>query len=92
MHCCEEMIGRLSDETAVIYVAKFREYGIRVADGGSSFIRLRFCPWCGVQLPGSLRDEWFEALERRGLEPHSEHLPPEFLSDSWWVMRTESDT
>jgi hypothetical protein len=51
------------DETAIIYIQKFREYGIRVLDGGSSFIVINFCPWCGKNLPASLRDEYVESVE-----------------------------
>ena len=27
------------------------EFGIRIHDGGSSFVSIRYCPWCGAQLP-----------------------------------------
>jgi hypothetical protein len=47
-HFCSDMADRIRDETAISYVPKFREYGISVLDGGSSFIVLRFCPWCGA--------------------------------------------
>jgi hypothetical protein len=36
------------------------EFGIRIHDGGSSFVVIRYCPWCGAQLPrreGGERDE-----------------------------------
>jgi hypothetical protein len=26
-------------------------YGLIVHDGGSSFIKISFCPWCGSKLP-----------------------------------------
>ena len=86
VHCCAYMADRLTDGTAVVYVAKFREYGISVADGGSSFIVIQFCPWCGSRLPTSLRDEWFNALESQGVEPDSETIPQKFLTDAWWRM------
>lgn len=85
MHCCSEMTDRLNDETGILYIPKFREYGIRVLDGGSSFVLLRFCPWCGVEIPTSLRDEWFQTVEKLGLEPASDDLPREFLGDGWWT-------
>ncbi|MDF3028892.1 MAG: hypothetical protein K0S23_3199 [Fluviicola sp.] len=31
-----------------------KEFGIPIHDGGSSYIRINYCPWCGVQLPVSL--------------------------------------
>ena len=32
-------------------------YGIYVHDGGSSVIRIRYCPWCGTKLPGADTDD-----------------------------------
>lgn len=72
------------EDASLIYVPKFREYGIRVLDGGSSFIAIRFCPWCGKKLPASLRDEWFSRLENLNLEPDDPKVPEELLDDSWW--------
>jgi hypothetical protein len=85
MRCCSDMEDRIRDETAICYIPKFREYGVRVLDGGSSFIVLRFCPWCGAVLPKSLRDRWFVALEGLGLDPHGDDVPAGFLSDEWWT-------
>lgn len=69
------------------YNAKFREYGIPVHDGGSSYITIDFCPWCGTSLPFSLRDQWHEEIASLGLEP--EHVDPssDFASDRWWTSR-----
>ena len=78
------MTDRLRDETAIEYVPKFREYGISVSDGGTSFILIQFCPWCGARLPASLRDEWFDALKKLGLSLFGENLPEQFLTDAWW--------
>jgi hypothetical protein len=79
------MMTHLVDRNVpIIYVAKFREYGIRVADGGSSYILLKYCPWCGKALPDSLRDEWFEEIERLGLGPEDTRLPLRYSTDEWW--------
>jgi hypothetical protein len=56
------------EETAILYVPKFREYGILVLDGGSGFIQIDHCPWCGMALPAPLRNEWFNEIEAHGLE------------------------
>jgi hypothetical protein len=45
---------------AILYVEKFGEYGIPVLDGGTSYIILDFCPWCGAKLPISKRDTVLE--------------------------------
>ncbi len=84
-HCCEMMATNLAaGETAILYAPKFREYGIRVLDGGSSFIVIEHCPWCGKTLPGALRDAWFQEIESRGFEIGDEAIPAEFFSDAWW--------
>jgi len=71
-------------ETAIRYYAKFREYGISVLDGGSSTIKIRFCPWCGQKLPESFRDRWFEVLASKNLELDDPAIPEDMLSDVWW--------
>ena len=71
-------------ETAIVYVPKFREYGISVLDGGSGFIVISHCPWCGTTLPRTLRDRWFEEIEARGFEVADGIIPAEFTSDAWW--------
>nr|WP_226648083.1 hypothetical protein [Microbulbifer variabilis] len=47
----------------VSYIPKFDEFSLIVHDGGSSSISIKFCPWYGLELPGSKRDEWFDKLE-----------------------------
>lgn len=85
MHCCSSMNQNvLSKEVPVTYYPKFREYGISVLDGGSSFIEINACPWCSSKLPGSLRLQWMEKISSLGLEPDSQSIPPEYLSDKWW--------
>jgi hypothetical protein len=85
MHCCSSMVRQLeSGETTMLYIPKFREYGVRVLDGGTSFIRILFCPWCGQSLPPSVRDQWFEKLEELKLDPTEGKIPEEFMTDAWW--------
>jgi hypothetical protein len=84
-HSCAQMEYAVeSEEIPVDYNPKFREYGIRVLDGGSSVIQLTFCPWCGQRLPDSLRMLWFEELEKRGIDPIEDDVPPEFSDDRWY--------
>jgi hypothetical protein len=42
-------------EHIVYYSPEFKEYGIIIHDGGSSYSVIAFCPWCGAQLPRSKR-------------------------------------
>lgn len=65
------------------YEPRIREY--RLPHYGESNVSqvLEFCPFCGAELPPSLRDAYGDALEKLGLEFFDE--PPEqFLSDAWW--------
>lgn len=71
-------------ETCLVYNPKFREYGLSVLDGGTSYILITFCPWCGTKLPQPLRDEWFDRLERMGLEPNDPQIPEDMQTDAWW--------
>lgn len=84
MHYCRIMREMLEEKSGIIYIAKFREYGIRIFDGGSSFREIHYCPWCGEKLPTSLREEWFARIEQIGLEPDSAHIPSELTTDDWW--------
>ena len=75
------------EEVPIVYVPKYREFGIRILDGGTSYIVLVFCPWCGKRLPESLRDAWFEELERLGIDPTGSNIPPEFSDERWYLTR-----
>jgi hypothetical protein len=68
-HCCEQMTDtvnyRCSEhpdafdcaDNLVAYSPEFDEYGLIIHDGGSSSIRINFCPWCGTKLAESKRDQ-----------------------------------
>ena len=58
-HCCERMDADLAQvcddhpnrfdcpDALVYYAEKPKRYGLIVHDGGSSFIEIEYCPWCG---------------------------------------------
>ena len=66
-HCCDEMARQVDHrcdthpdpfdcpDNLVHYAARFDEYGLIVHDGGSSSVRVEYCPWCGAKLPASKR-------------------------------------
>lgn len=84
--CCERMRKAVeSQEIPVIYVPQYREFGIRVLNGGPAFIDLLYCPWSGDKLPDSLRDRWFDELERRGIDPGTDQVPEEFSDERWYT-------
>jgi hypothetical protein len=62
-HCCEMMQNQMNfvceqhpnrfecPDCVIHFNPKSFNYGIIIHDGGSSFYRIRFCPWCGTKLP-----------------------------------------
>jgi len=92
-HCCEEMNLHLrAGEVAIVYLPEFREYGLKILDGGSSFQEIYYCPWCGQKLPESLRSRWFELMAELGLEWDDERVPPKYLSEAWWREEADDST
>jgi hypothetical protein len=61
-YCCDQMARQLqhtceahSDlrdcpDSLVIHLQDTGQFGLRVHDGGNSFITIRHCPWCGTDL------------------------------------------
>lgn len=86
--CCERMRYAVENpEIPIVYTPKFREPGVRVLDGGTSTIELLFFPRFGQKLPDSLRDQWFEELERLGIDPINTDVPAEFSDERWYAER-----
>ena len=73
------------ERVPMVYVPRFSEFGLTV-DGGPVIQVIDFCPWCEVAVPTSLRDEYFDRLERRGIELESSELPLDLCSDASWRM------
>jgi len=83
--CCSQMRRALkSGETGLVHKAKFREFGLVVRDGGSSYVTIQYCPWCGHALPASLRIAWLRAIADLGFEPGDEQIPAKYLDDRWY--------
>lgn len=78
----QEAVG--NPEMPIRFVPKFREYGIDIQDGGSSYKLIAFCPWCGRKLPSSLRDQWFDRLESLGIDPAEGAIPEEYRGSDWY--------
>ncbi|HET6953111.1 MAG TPA: hypothetical protein VFI47_22205 [Acidimicrobiales bacterium] len=94
VHCCEGMRSHVeaveepallaASDRPVVYDAVFDEYALArnlVAPGAEV---ISFCPFCGAELPTSKRDQWFDELRRRGLDPDDPALDGRFRSDAWW--------
>lgn len=86
-----ELLARCADdETALLYWPWFREFLIPILDGGPSAILIGHDPFSGARLPASLRDEWFDTLERemgREVDLFDPDVPAEFQGEEWWIRR-----
>ncbi len=52
-----------------------------------SFYKIKYCPWCGSELPYSLSLNWHEEIEKAGFElnRNEDDEPPDHLASSkWW--------
>lgn len=73
-------------DAPVLYTKKFDEYGLKIWDGGNSFILIDHCPWCGQKLSESRRNEWFDQLEKLGIkDPWKDNIPDKYLTDEWYA-------
>src|SRR5688572_28960040 len=55
-HACSEHPDPADCPDALI-VEPGSEFGIRVHDGWSSFVTIRFCPWCGADLSRLIQED-----------------------------------
>lgn len=66
--CCDQMTAQLTHvcpdhpdpqdcpDVLVQYAGETDSYGLWIHDGGSSFITIASCPWCGVRLGAPAAD------------------------------------
>ena len=69
----------------ITFVSQFREYGIQVVDGGTSYIVIQYCPWCRKKLPVSLRDRWLAEIRGLGFEPGDKRIPKKYSDHRWYA-------
>jgi hypothetical protein len=74
----------------VLYNEKFDEYCIGPRGGGGDQYQINFCHTCGIKLPESKRDLYFEHLEQMGLEYGDDRIPNEYNTSEWY-KKTEQD-
>jgi hypothetical protein len=86
-HDCPRMRRAVYDDKCpLVYWGKFREFGIRLV-GQEAIDGIDYCPWCGMKLPASLRDQYFDYLDELGLDPGSPDLPIDLRTGAWWRVR-----
>lgn len=91
-HLCRSLLQTVRrDDDMFTYIPETREFGIRMIDPSRPVdnqpIRVRavrFCPWCGVELPTSLRSEWLTHVEAAGHSPDDPDLPAPMKCGVWW--------
>jgi hypothetical protein len=95
-YCCDEMTHWVTQtcsqhidpwdcpDMVIVYSPHWNEFGLPIHDGGASKVTIFYCPFCGVRLPESKRDLWFENLETLGISPLEDDIPEKFRSDAWW--------
>jgi hypothetical protein len=73
------------------YIPFTREYGFGrvVPERCTEFLpmrirTIRYCPFCGTELPPSLKQAWYETLAAEKIDPNDDGLPAKYLSDTWW--------
>lgn len=89
--CCETLVLNLKEKRTYIgYNEVFREIYLNRSDTRSVITIIFFCPWCGSKLPNSLRDKFFDTLEKEynietdiGEYKERKDIPTEFKSDEW---------
>jgi hypothetical protein len=75
------------------YQPVFRRYIIPLIGPTADFQQIFFCPWCGIKLPESLEEIYYEILEKehgiaQGLDIQNDRrIPKEFKSNEWWKKR-----
>ena len=58
-YCCVQMARWSQPDGLIHHTAVVHMPGIRIFDGGSAFVVISFCPWCGTQV-----------FDNSGLEGH----------------------
>ena len=103
-HCCVDMSVAVTfacdqhDEPFecadfhIAYNAVTDEYGLPIRDGGACVLLVAHCPFCGLKLPESKRDRWFDEIEALGLSPTDDDVPPAYTTDAWWRAEKLQDT
>jgi hypothetical protein len=46
----EKESGKTNYDCVITHHKKGKSFGIPIHDGGASFIRIKYCPWCGKKL------------------------------------------
>jgi hypothetical protein len=94
-HCCDDMTTQVNLQSLVaasplsgttdkrIYWSPvFNEYGL-ICQPSPEVLPITHCPFCGVELPVSRREEWLRKLESTGWQTWGDPIPARMLSSDW---------
>lgn len=96
-HCCSDMSNQIENwkcdtheyrydcpDAVITYAEIFNEYGL-IIHGEPSSILVQYCPWCWKKLPDSMRNEWFDELQKLWYNDplFDDSIPETFKSKSW---------
>jgi hypothetical protein len=88
MVCDQHPVQGACGDYLIGYDATFDEYGLWIHDGPSGFasssLQIEHCPFCGIELPSSRREQWFDQLDAQGVEP--EDAPDALKGYGWWLV------
>lgn len=90
--CCSEFKFFLDEGKVDVFLdKKTRSYFIGLKNS-DAIQKIFYCPWCGNKFEDSLKEKWFEILEKEyGIsDPYDEDadkVPEEFKTDEWWKKR-----
>ncbi len=85
---CEQHKGNCPD-SPFNYNPKMREFSVKLGEYWiypvhGEILVINNCPFCGYKFPDSLRDKYFEDMEKLGINPWINEVPEEYKSDKWW--------
>ncbi|MCI5048518.1 MAG: hypothetical protein MRY59_13540 [Aquisalinus sp.] len=73
------------DKVAIKYIPYHRSIYIKIPSSGS-LQEIHYCPWTGKKLPKSLSDEYFDQLDKLGIDSENlDEIPEEMKSEEWWI-------
>jgi hypothetical protein len=71
-------------QSVVLRNDKFDEFFISPRGSTGDEVIITHCPWCGLKLPPSQRNRWFNELESMGIDPWNDDVPERYKTDAWY--------
>ena len=72
-------------EHPIYYSGVYQEYGLRL-NSGYEYSIMKYCNWCGAELPSSRREQWFDSLEKQGIDPWENDIPIHYFMIEYYLF------